>query len=78
MKNIYLLKDLARMSGHSTHTLKYYLRLGLLQEMGRSPSTNFRYFDDFTLEQLQEIRKLQQQNFSLSEIKERLTGAKRS
>ena len=78
MKNIYLLKDLARMSGHSVHTLKYYLRLGLLQEMGRSPSTNFRYFDDFTLEQLQEIRKLQQQNLSLNEIKERLTGAKRA
>ena len=78
MKNIYLLKDLARISGHSTHTLKYYLRLGLLQEMGRSPSTNFRYFDDFTLEQLREIRELQQKNLSLNEIKEILTGAKRT
>ena len=74
MKNIYLLKDLARISGHSTHTLKYYLRLGLLQEMGRSPTTNFRYFDDLTLEQLQEIRKLQQKNFSLTQIKEMLTS----
>ena len=78
MKNIYLLKDLARLSGHSTHTLKYYLRLGLLQEAGRSPATNFRYFDDFTLEQLQEIRKLQQQSLSLTEIKERLTAVKRA
>ena len=75
MKNIYLLKDLARISGHSTHTLKYYLRLGLLREMGRSPATNFRYFDDLTLEQLQEIRKLQQRNFSLNQIKEILTTA---
>jgi len=75
MKNIYLLKDLARISGHSTHTLKYYLRLGLLQEMGRSPTTNFRYFDDVTLVQLQEIRKLQQKNLSLNEIKEILMSS---
>ena len=78
MKNIYLLKDLARISGHSTHTLKYYLRLGLLQEMGRSPTTNFRYFDDLTLEQLQEIRKLQQKKFSLTQIKEMLTSGNKS
>src|SRR5258706_4615924 len=75
MQNIYLLKDLANVSGHSTHTLKYYLRLGLLQEMGRSPTTNFRYFDDFTVQQLQEIRKLQQKNFSLNAIKEILTSS---
>ena len=75
MKNIYLLKYLARISGHSTHTLKYYLRLGLLQEMGRSPTTNFRYFDDVTLVQLQEIRKLQQKNLSLNEIKEILMSS---
>ena len=50
--NIYLIKDLARISGHSTHTLKYYLRLGLIAEIGRSPETNFRYFDDATLDKL--------------------------
>lgn len=75
MKNIYLLKDVAQMSGHSVHTLKYYLQLGLFREMGRSPTTNFRYFDDMTLEKLQEIRKLQQQKFSLNQIKEMLAGA---
>lgn len=69
MKNIYLMKDLARSSGHSTHTLKYYMRLGLLNELGRSPETNFRYFDDTSLERLKKIRTLQAQGHSLREIK---------
>ena len=69
MQNIYLLKDIAQMSGHSVHTLKYYLQLGLFREMGRSPTTKFRYFDDLTLERLRQIRKLQQEKFSLHQIK---------
>ena len=39
--SIYLIKDLAKVSGCSTHTLKFYLRLGILKEIGRSPETNF-------------------------------------
>lgn len=72
MKNIYLLKDLAKLTGHSTHTLKYYLRLGLLKEIGRSPATNFRYFDDSSCERLKQIRYLQKENYSLKEICEQL------
>ncbi|MBI5024788.1 MAG: MerR family transcriptional regulator [Candidatus Omnitrophica bacterium] len=72
MKNIYLLKDLAKLSGHSTHTLKYYLRLGLFKEIGRSPATNFRYFDDTSCERLKRIRRLQKEKYSLKEICERL------
>lgn len=68
MRNIYLLKDLSRRSGYSTHTLKYYLRLGLLEEIGRSPETNFRYFDDSTLKRLEKIKNLRARNFSLNEI----------
>ena len=69
MKNIYLTKDLARISGHSTHTIKYYMRIGLLKECGRSPETNFRYFDDSSLDSLKKIRTLQAQGHSLREIK---------
>lgn len=68
MQNIYLLKDLAKKSGYSTHTLKYYLRMGLLKEIGRSPETQFRYFDDETFERLKRIRSLQKENYSLKEI----------
>ena len=58
MRTIYLLKDLAHRSGYSPHTLKFYLRRGLLAEMGRSPETNFRYFDDLTLDRLKIIQEL--------------------
>lgn len=72
MNYIYLLKDLAQATGYSTHTLKYYLQLGLFEETGRSPQTNFRYFDNTSIEALKEIRKLQAGGFSLKEIKEKL------
>ncbi|MCA9407522.1 MAG: MerR family transcriptional regulator [Candidatus Omnitrophica bacterium] len=74
MKNIYLLKDLAKISGCSTHTIKFYLRMGLLKEIGRSPSTNFRYFDDSTFQQIKKIRDLQKQKYSLKEIHKQFNG----
>ena len=66
--NLYLMKDLSRISGHSIYTLKFYLKLGLIQEVGRSPETRFRYFDDTTVEQLAHIRALRKQQKSLEEI----------
>lgn len=70
MKEIYLVKDLARLSGHTVHTVKYYLNLGIIKEIGRSPETNFRYFDNSTLNRLQKIRSFRKENKSLAEIKE--------
>ncbi|MBF0386147.1 MAG: MerR family transcriptional regulator [Candidatus Omnitrophica bacterium] len=72
MRNIYLIKDIAKKSGFSTHTVKYYLSLGLLKEIGRSPETNFRYFDDSCFERLKRIREMQRQKLSLKEIQARL------
>lgn len=71
-RNIYLLKDLAKRSGYSTYTLKYYLQLGLIREIGRSPETNFRYFDDTSFRRLQRIRELQKKKYSLKEIQTHL------
>ncbi|MFC1667205.1 MerR family transcriptional regulator [Candidatus Omnitrophota bacterium] len=70
MEGIYLIKDLAKLSGHTIHTIKYYLNIGLIKEAGRSPETNFRYFDNITLERLGKIRAFRKQNKSLAEIKE--------
>jgi len=72
MKKIYLVKDLARLSGHTIYTIKYYLNLGIIKEVGRSPETNFRYFDNVTLERLQKIRALRKESRPLAEIKEML------
>ena len=70
--NIYMLKDLARFSGQSIHTVKFYLTRGLIREIGRSPVTRYRYFDDSTLERLQQIRLLRKQRMSLRQIEQRL------
>ena len=72
MQTIYLLKDLAKISCCSTHTLKFYLRLGLLKEIGRSKETNIRYFNESTYQRLKEIRELQKKKFKLKEIQEKL------
>jgi len=74
MDGIYLIKDLARLSGHTIYTIKYYLNLGLIKEIGRSPETKFRYFDNTTLKMLQKIRALRREHKSLAEIKELIGG----
>ncbi|MBU2540442.1 MAG: MerR family transcriptional regulator [Candidatus Omnitrophica bacterium] len=70
VRNIYLLKDLARITGYSTHTIKYYLKIGLIKEFGRSPETNFRYFTDNTVKLLGYIRQLRKEKKSIACIKE--------
>lgn len=67
-KNIYLIKDLSSLSGLSVYTIKYYLKLGLIKEISRSEGTNFRYFDDSTLEELKKIIELRRQKVSLKKI----------
>ena len=71
-KNIYLIKDLSHLSGVSIYTIKYYLKLGLLKEEGRSQETNFRYFDNSTLETLNRIIAHRKKNVSLGKIKDLL------
>lgn len=70
--NIYLIKDLARLSGYSIHTLKFYLKIGLLKEVSRSPETRYRYFDDTTIAQLKKIRALRKAGRSIKEIQNEL------
>jgi len=67
--NIYLIKDLARITGYSIHTIKYYLKIGLIKEVSRSPETRFRYFDDSTIKRLKDIRLLRKEGKSIKEIK---------
>ena len=70
--NIYLIKDLARSTGYSIDTLKYYLKIGLIKEVSRSPETRFRYFNDTTVEKLKKIRVLRREKKSIKEIQNEL------
>ena len=67
-QQLYMLKDVARLSGQSIHTVKFYLKIGLLKEVGRSQETRFRYFDNSTIERLSKIRGWRKQGKSLAEI----------
>ncbi|MFH1867813.1 MAG: MerR family transcriptional regulator [Candidatus Omnitrophota bacterium] len=72
MKNIYLIKDLAQVTGYSIETLKYYLKIKLVQEIGRGLETNFRFFDDSSVEQLKIIREFRRNGKSIKQIRESL------
>ena len=67
-RDIYLIKDLSRITGLSIYTIKYYLKLGLIREIGRSPETSFRYFDSSTVEDLRRIISYKKENISLNKI----------
>ena len=72
MRNIYLLKDLAHVTGHSVDTLKFYLKIGLVKEVARGVVTNFRFFDDSTVEELKIVRDFRKDGISLQRIKDKL------
>jgi DNA-binding transcriptional MerR regulator len=72
MLNIYLIKDLARLTGHSIHTIKFYLKIGLIKEVSRSPETRYRYFDDTTINTLKKIRAFRKEGRAIKEIKNEL------
>jgi len=68
--DVYLIKDLSRITGVSIYTIKYYLNMGLIKEVGRSSETNFRYFNSQTADDLKKIIDLKREKKSLSKIKE--------
>lgn len=76
--NLYLVKDLARLTGLSVETVKYYLKIGLISEVGRSPETNFRYFDESTISKLNRIIGLRRGKHSIKRIRELLEPEKAS
>lgn len=63
--------EVARRSGISIETIRYYEREELLQEPERRPS-GYRLYDEATLERLEYIRRAKELGFTLSEIRELL------
>ncbi len=70
------MKDLARASGTSIYTIKFYYKLGLIKEFGRSPETRFRYFDEATARRLIKIRAMRRDGCSLRQIQSHFARAK--
>ena len=72
MNQLYVLKDVARITVLSIHTVKFYLKLGLIRYIGRSAETRIRYFDDSTVGRLGTIREWRKLGRGLSEIQQLL------
>lgn len=68
MPKIYMISDLASATGMSRHTLNFYLKLGLIEESGRTES-NYRFFDQTVVDRLHRIIGLREKGHSLKQIK---------
>lgn len=76
-KEFYLIKDLSFLTDLSVYTIRYYIKLGLIKEAGRTPATDFKYFDNSALEDLKKIIDLKKNNFSLDKIAHTLRSKER-
>jgi DNA-binding transcriptional MerR regulator len=73
MQKIYMISDLASVTGLSRYTLNFYLKLGLINESGRTES-NYRFFDQAVVDRLHHIIRLRQAGCTLKQIKDLLEG----
>ncbi len=70
---IYMIGDLARITGLSKHTLNYYLKLGLFQPFEQSKRSRYRYFNESTVERLNKIIELRKQGVPIKLIQRKLS-----
>ena len=71
MQKIYMISDLASVTGLSRHTLNFYLKLGLIEESGRTES-NYRFFDQGVVSRLHRLHRiicLRHKGLTLQQIK---------
>lgn len=66
--------EIAKQSGFSKDTLRYYEKIGLLQlDKKQRGENNYRFYDSTILQKLSTIKSLKQVGFTLNEIKRLLT-----
>ncbi|NQT35591.1 MerR family transcriptional regulator [bacterium] len=68
MRPVFLIGDLASLTGLSIHTLNYYIRIGLVKETARSDRSGYRLFDEETVKTLKKIIRLRQRQTPIREI----------
>jgi len=70
---VYTVKQLSRLAGVSTRTLRYYDQIGLLCPT-RNPGNGYRVYDTQALLQLQQILFFRELDFSLEDIQQIITS----
>jgi len=68
---MYKIGDVAKLTGMSSDTLRYYEKFGLIPMVSRNTS-GIRQYSDKDISRLKFIKRAQRMNFSLNEIKELL------
>lgn len=68
------IKEFAQFTGVSVRTLHYYHEIGLLPPAQVDPATGYRFYDENSLLQMQEILFYRELDFSLKSIEEILTS----
>ena len=68
MQKIYMISDLASVTGLSRYTLNFYLKQGLIEESGRTES-NYRFFDQTVVDRLHHIICMRHKGLTLQQIK---------
>ncbi|ANF95910.1 MerR family transcriptional regulator [Paenibacillus bovis] len=69
MENTYTIQQIAAMTGLSTHTLRYYERIGLLHPISRD-SIGYRYYIDSDIAWIEFLMRLRQTGMPISEMKQ--------
>jgi Predicted transcriptional regulators len=73
MKRLWKVGDLARLTGLTVRTLRFYDQIGLFSPSGQTESGH-RLYDEFDLFRLQQILSLKELGLSLDEVKAVLEG----
>ena len=68
--NLLSIKDIGKLRGVSSQTLRFYDQIGIFKPDYVDPETGYRYYDPEQYEKLGTILELRQLNFSLDEIRE--------
>jgi DNA-binding transcriptional MerR regulator len=77
LKDFLLIGELAKGSGFSIETLRYYDRSGIIRPKRRSEETGYRYYDGSALTALAFIRRAKRAGFTLREIRRILKAYRR-
>lgn len=68
IKSIYSIQQVAKLTNISSHTLRYYERIGLILDIDRSSSGHRRY-SDFDLEWISFLKQLKRTGMPLEQMK---------
>lgn len=68
MKEYFSIGEISHLLGLSSHTLRYYDKIGLLEPASVNEQTGYRFYAYHQLFTLERIRHLQHLEFSLEEI----------